>query len=125
MAMNRFFLFWSTLLVAAPLVAQVIQPKRVELILTKGDDYYTLVSAEENGIVLFRETENLDKANGFEWEFIKLDTGLVEEWRFNRAIGLRYEFMGYDYFDNHLFVLFGIGEYKIEDYKNKCKNIAD
>lgn len=99
-----------------PLVAQVSQPNRVELMLDKGEDYYTLISAEQNGMVLFRETETLDRTRGFEWEFLKLDTALNQEWRHTRFVSLKDQFLGYDYFDNHLYVLFGKGEYTYEEY---------
>ena len=116
MILRKIFRFWVSFLVTLPLLAQVSQPKRVELMLQKGEDHYTLISAEENGMVLFRETENLDRSRGFEWEFLKLDTSLTEEWRHTRFVSLKDQFLGYDYFDNHLYVLFGKGEYSYSEY---------
>jgi len=116
MTQSKFFTFVVLFLVTLPLPAQVSQPKRVELMLDRGEDYYTLISADKNGMVLFRETERLDRRRGFEWEFIKLDTTLTEEWRHKRFVDLKDQFLGYDYFDNHLYVLFGKGEYTYDEF---------
>ena len=116
MTQSKFFTFVVLFLVTLPLLAQVSQPKRVELMLDRGEDYYTLISADKNGMVLFRETERLDRSRGFEWEFIKLDTTLTEEWRHRRFVDLKDQFLGYDYFDNHLYVLFGKGEYTYDEF---------
>ncbi len=116
MAQGKLLLSVAMFLLTLPLLAQISQPKRLEWMLDKGEDNYTLVSADENGMVLFREGENLDRERGFEWQFIKLDTSLTETWRHSRFVNVKNHFLGYDYFDNHLYVLFAVGEYRYDEY---------
>ena len=124
MTLRGILVLLALFLAVWPILAQVAQPKRVELMLNKGEDHYTLISAEENGMILFRETENLDRERGFEWEFIKLDTSLIQEWRQTRFVSLKDQFLAYDYFDNHLYVLFGKGDYSYNEYWVLKLNLA-
>ena len=54
---------------------QIQQPNRFEINMNEGEDYFTTLSAGKNGMVMFRETKELDREKGgYAWEIIKLDT---------------------------------------------------
>jgi len=98
------------------LLGQIEQPRRYEASIKDGEDYYTLLSANENGLVLFRETKELDRKKGHLWEMIKLDTALNEEWKYLHYINITYQFLGYDYSDDYVYLLFKPGEYKVDEW---------
>ena len=52
--------------------AQVYQPSRFEITLKSSDNYFDVLSAEQNGVIIFRATHKRSK-EGYQWEIIKLD----------------------------------------------------
>ncbi len=96
--------------------AQISQTKRVELPLEQSANYYYLMSAEERGLLAFRETKEKTAKGDYVWEFIQFDTSLNEQWKKNYTIDLNQEFVGYDYCQNNFYLLFKRGPYKDPDY---------
>lgn len=89
--------------------AQVQQTGRFEITQKNSDDYFTVVSLEEEGLALIREK---DKYNGNKklWEIIILDTNLAEKAKFDLEIHQRHTLMGYEIAHNQLYLLFRTGE---------------
>jgi hypothetical protein len=115
--------------------AQIRQPTRFEVDIENINQSYNIVSAEENGIYIFKEQIDKGTANENAWEVIRLDTALREVSTIELLIEKKYDFKGYSY-DNGKFVLLfqeGINyaedlkfivfdtkddSYRIYDYKN-------
>jgi hypothetical protein len=57
---------------------QVVQPSRYEVELKWGDEFFDVISAEENGILMIRKNLDLDQRNEMAWQVIVLDTTLNE-----------------------------------------------
>lgn len=89
--------------------AQVQQTGRFEITQKNSDDYFTIVSLEDEGLALIREK---DKYNGNKklWEIIILDTNLVETAKFDLEIHQRHTLMGYEIARNQLYLLYRTGE---------------
>jgi len=85
--------------------AQVHQPSRFEITLKNNDNYFDVLSAEENGIIIFRETRERSR-EGVKWEIIKLDSNLVESWKKFPYFKFEYRFTGYAYADGKFHLLF-------------------
>ncbi|MEO0332060.1 MAG: hypothetical protein AAF223_10290, partial [Bacteroidota bacterium] len=92
--------------------AQIVQPERVEIEIDNNSDNYVVVSAEERGLMLFRETDVRPK-NGIRlWEFIHYDTDLKEKWKRTYELSSLLSLRGYDYDRGQLCVLFQKGQYQ-------------
>src|SRR5688572_7180530 len=89
--------------------AQVLQTQRFEIKQKNSDDYFTIISLEEEGLALIREK---DKYHGNRklWEVIILDTDLKETNTLNLEINQRYSLLGYEVDKNLLYLLFRTGE---------------
>jgi len=85
--------------------AQVHQPSRFEITLKNNDNYFDVLSSEENGVIIFRQTRERSK-EGNQWEIIKLDTNLVESWKKFPYFKFEYQFAGYAYADGKFHLLF-------------------
>jgi hypothetical protein len=97
--------------------SQIEQPRRAEIELRPQENFFTVVSAEEKGLIMFREKDDIVKNGTTAWEFIKYDTGLHQEWIQNYNVEFDQEFLGYDYSRNDLFLLFKRGNYQQSEYK--------
>ncbi|MCK6616719.1 MAG: hypothetical protein L6Q51_03670 [Cyclobacteriaceae bacterium] len=91
------------------LPAQVYQPYRYEKEKKFGDEDFTVISLEENGLALVRETRRY-KAGNRTWELILLDTVLNERQNLELEIDQRKSFIGYEYDAAHFYLLFKSGE---------------
>ncbi len=89
--------------------AQVQQAERFELIQKGSDDYFTVISLEEEGIALVRE-KNKYEGNRKLWEIIVLDTSLKEQSKVDIEINQRYNLVGYEIARNYLYLLYRTGE---------------
>src|SRR5699024_5240323 len=74
---------------------QVTQPHRYERTQKNSDDYFNVISLEENGVALFREREKF-KNNNRIWELILLDTTLQEKKLIEIEIKERHKMIGYE-----------------------------
>ena len=101
------------LLAAKPLHAQIVQPDRVEIELGDFSDYYTVISAKQQGLVLVRESDEKIDPRSNTWEVLKYNTDLTLAWRRNLQIKIGYEFRGYEYRNGKVYLLF-----KSDNYQN-------
>lgn len=96
--------------------AQVKQPKRVELKLEENDGYYTLISAQEQGLVLFNELNGRRDGN-FHLQIMRLDTALNKVWDWTYSGPSSMVFTGYDLDQGKLHLMFGKGYYTPKEYQ--------
>ncbi len=100
-----------------PAWAQVQQPLRVEVELQPNDDHYMVMSMQENGVVLFRELADRPDPRKRVWEVVRLDTLLQEVFIKNYFVDFETELVGYEYRDEHFYLLFREGQYSKDDLK--------
>lgn len=88
------------------LAAQIEQPVRYELKKINKENYYSVVSAHEFGIVIFRESNEKQMVKEQLWEVIMLDTDLNEKWKKDYRFDNQLSFVGYEYRNNYFYLLF-------------------
>lgn len=89
--------------------AQIQQTERYEINQKGSDEYFTVISLEEDGLALVRE-KNKYKGNKQLWEIIILDINLQEKSKFDIEINQRHTLLGYEIARNRLYLLFRTGE---------------
>jgi hypothetical protein len=89
--------------------AQVIQSERFEREQKNRDEFYTVISMEEEGLVLLRD---VNKYNGNKklWEVIFLDTALQQRKVAEVYMEERYPLIGYEVNPGKLYLLFRSGD---------------
>jgi hypothetical protein len=89
--------------------AQVHQTKRFEIEQKNSDEYFTIVSLEEEGLALIRQR---DKYSGNKklWELVLLDTALQERSRIEYYLEERFPLIGYDVTPGKLYLLYRTGD---------------
>ena len=80
--------------------AQVEQPSRFEIEVEWQDEYFNIISAEENGLFLIRKNVDKVQKSDMTWEITVLDTALMMKWRKDIYLNLSYDLLGYDYYKN-------------------------
>ncbi|UXX78073.1 hypothetical protein N7E81_11965 [Reichenbachiella carrageenanivorans] len=92
----------------------IVQPKRIEFEIGNKDEDFIVISAQEKGLLVVKQTTNRTET-GFVWEMYLVDSALSVVW--NRALSINYGsvFLGYDYSDHGFFLLFGKSQYKLDD----------
>ncbi len=102
---------------ALPLLAfsQVVQPERIEIEVDKTSNDFVVVSAKDQGLMIFRDTDERGPHGDRLWEFHKYNTSLKEEWSEVLAMNPAMELRGYDYDQGQLCVLFEDGPYMDKD----------
>lgn len=93
-------------------IAQIVQPERVEIQVNNLSDDFVVVSAEDDGLIIFRDSQERDNKGNHIWEFLKYDTDLQQVWKRNLALEASYFLKGYDYDKGQLCVLFQDGPYR-------------
>lgn len=103
-----------TILLCFPLFgeAQIAQPDRIEIEVKSSSNEFVVVSADENGLLIFRDSEERDNKGNHIWEFHKYSTALEQEWKRDLALDPSYMLRGYDYDKGQLCVLFQDGPYQ-------------
>jgi len=86
--------------------AQIEQPGRIEIPMEDEDENFSVVPADENGIVLYREVRNRDTRMEHKYQVILIDTALNKSWENYYFIHLRYILRGFEYFGDHFYLLF-------------------
>jgi hypothetical protein len=119
----KWYLFVLFLSISSFLYGQVEQTDIYELEKKNYDDFFTVLPAGEDGIIIFRDTDNYKK--GDLWQVISLDTALNERWNNELTIDIKYKFKGYDLKNSTLYLLFRNGEYEKSDYHLMTINIMD
>ncbi|MEQ9443385.1 MAG: hypothetical protein RIG62_30380 [Cyclobacteriaceae bacterium] len=92
--------------------AQIVQSERIEIEIDGSSNDFVVVSAEDRGLMLFRETEERQRDGNKFWEFIYYDTNLQEKWKRTYALSSLLTLRGYDYDRGQLCVLFQKGQYQ-------------
>lgn len=102
-------MLFASVLTVVTAQAQVEQTERYEIIQKNSDEYFTIISLEEDGLALIRERDKY-KGNKQLWEIILLDGDLAEKTRLELEINQRYRLLGYEIARNELYLLFRTGE---------------
>jgi len=110
-----FVLITFLLLVTQDMCGQIVQPARFEKEQKGNDEPFTVISLEENGIALLRETNDYT-GNKRTWEIVVLDTALQEKRTIEFAIESRYPIAGYEVSDKNLYLLYRTGETNKNDF---------
>lgn len=95
--------------------AQIAQPERIEIEIDRNSNDFFVVSAKDQGLIIFRDTEEKNKEGNNLWEFHKYDTSLQKEWNQLFALDPHLMIRGYDYDQGQLCVLFQDGTYRDKD----------
>ena len=106
MIKRPFFIFLLCIFFFVDSFAQLEQPGRIEIPIEDEDDYFNVVSAEENGIVLYREVRNRETRMERKYQVIHVDSTLNKKWENQYFINLRYILIGYEYSENYFYLLF-------------------
>ena len=106
--MNRFWFFWL-LAMAGAATAQVRQLERYEREVKPSDPDFTVIPMSQNGLALVRDKNQYEEGKRV-WEVILLDTALTERWVTELRIENRLELLGYEAWDNQLYLLYRAGE---------------
>lgn len=96
------------------LFSQYNQTHRYELEKKNTDDFFTVLPAGYDGVIIFRDTNDYNKGNI--WQITSLDTALNQRWQSEIALHSKYIFKGYDLTNGKLHILFREGEYEKKDY---------
>lgn len=86
--------------------AQIEQSVRIEIPMEDEDENFEVVSADEMGIVLYREVRNRDTRMERKYQVILIDSTLNKKWENYYFINLRYILRGFEYFGNYFYLLF-------------------
>ena len=92
--------------------AQMVQPGRIEIETESSSNDFVVVSAEEDGLMVFRDSEVRTGKGKHVWEFYKYNTDLQRVWKRELALDAAYMLKGYDYDKGQLCVLFQNGPYR-------------
>lgn len=103
------WLLFAFLFLPGFLQAQAVQTGRFEIKQKNSDDYFTVISLEEEGLALIREKDKYE-GNKQLWQLIILDTDLRQEHDFDLEINHRHTLLGYEIDDHLLYLLFRTGE---------------
>ena len=101
----------------------ISQPQRIEFEIDKKDENFTVIPAEEDGLLVVTESRNKSK-EGFLWKFNMLDTALNVQWSKELPIDFGADFRGYDYSLGNIFLLFVDSPYKKEEMSLLQFNVA-
>lgn len=86
--------------------AQLEQPQRIEIPMEDEDEYFNVVSAEERGLVVYREVRNRETRMEHKYQVIYMDTALNKIWENSYYIHLRYIIRGFEYAGDYFYLLF-------------------
>jgi hypothetical protein len=84
---------------------QVKQPERYEIELDPFEEPYSVLSGEDNGVLLYQALDEYESGRQL-WQFINLDTTLNEAWGKEYFIDRDHIFKGYEYHDHSYYFLF-------------------
>ncbi|MBS1681053.1 MAG: hypothetical protein JST48_05020 [Bacteroidetes bacterium] len=87
------------------LSAQITQPARYEREQKNSDHEFIVVSMNENGLALVRDTEKFE-GDERKWDVVFLDTALHEVWQATLYVELRMNILGHEYRDGNIYLIF-------------------
>ncbi|MCU0418466.1 MAG: hypothetical protein MUC38_02315 [Cyclobacteriaceae bacterium] len=106
--MKGFWLFWLVAIAGAA-HAQVRQLERYEREVKPSDSDFTVIPMQQNGLALVHDKNDFQEGKRL-WEVILLDTALAEQWVTELYIENRLELLGYEAWDNQLYLLYRANE---------------
>lgn len=89
--------------------AQTIQQQRFEREQKNSDEYYTVISLNEDGLALLRQ-KNKYEGNKKLWEIVLLDTALQEKKLVEFYLEERFPLVGYEVLPERLYLLYRTGD---------------
>lgn len=89
--------------------AQIEQSQRYELVKKNSDEYFTVISLENDGLALVRDKDKY-KGNKQLWEIIVLNTNLEEKAKLDIEVNHRNNLLGYEIDKDLLYLLYRTGE---------------
>jgi hypothetical protein len=99
---------------SASLTAQILQPDRLEIPLSRHEANFEVIPAQEDGLFLHRRISRLEEDFV---ELIKLDTSFTRQWQGYLRIDPKFELMGKRKQEDHLYLLFRHREIMRKDLK--------
>jgi hypothetical protein len=88
-------------------LAQLQQPQRLEIILEDADkNDFEVLSADYQGIILYREVRNTETRMERKYQVILVDTALNKQWENNYYVHLKYIQIGFEYAQDYFYLLF-------------------
>ncbi len=108
-------LIMGSLLIPTLAWPQIVQPERIEIEIDRNSNDFVVVSAKDEGLVIFRDTEEKNQEGDNLWEFHKYDTSLKEEWNQLLAMDPNLMLRGYDYDKGQLCILFQNSVYRDQE----------
>ena len=112
------------LILSIPLFAQrgkvmdtsqlINQTDRLEIEITKNEYDFTVISGEQNGLLLVTETTN-NATDGLIWILQGIDTALNINWNNRLITPFGSYFKGYEYSKGNYYLLFGASSYRREE----------
>jgi len=119
--MNKRLLFFSPLVFLFFLShAQLEHIARYEIDKDLNDDFFTVMSLGEDGVMILRDINKKfslsRRSDGNEWEVRVLDINLEEKWTKEFSVEYDLNFNAFDLKDNVLYLLFRDGQYEKSDY---------
>ncbi|NMM49479.1 hypothetical protein [Marinigracilibium pacificum] len=98
------------------LLAQIVQPERLEIELGNNDEFFEIYSAGEDGIFIYRDTKDREDG-GLLWEVSLYNTDFELVWTKLFKVEYGFEVIGHDYNNGRLFLLFSKGGTEKGDLK--------
>ena len=89
----------------------IIQPNRIEFKIGRYDEDFHIISGEENGMLVVKETA-VSNPEGYGWVLTCLDTAFNLEWESLAVIPHEYNYIGWDYNSEYYYLLFSRNNYK-------------
>ena len=99
-----------------PSIAQITQPQRFEKEIKIDDEYPTIFSLEEKGIMFFRESAENGARGMRKWEFTAIDSTLKSRWTKQYDIDYDQVMLGYAHSGGQASFLFRQGLSDKDDY---------
>jgi hypothetical protein len=106
--------FFFLICITNGLFGQIKQTHTYELEKKNYDDYFTVLPAGEDGVIIFRDTDDYRK--GDLWQVVSLDTTLCERWNQELSIDSKYNFKGSELRNSSLYLIFRNGDGLKSDY---------
>lgn len=97
-------------------IAQITQPQRFELEIESQEEYPTIFSLEEKGIMFFRESDEKGARGMKKWEFTAIDPTLKTRWTKLYDIDYDQIILGYAYSGEQVSFLLRQGLSEKDDY---------
>jgi hypothetical protein len=87
---------------------QLQQPQRLEIVMEGSErNDFDVLSADEQGIIVYREVKNRETRMEHKYQVILIDTALLnKQWEKSYYIHLKYIQIGFEYAQDYFYLLF-------------------